>query len=552
MSDWIQNVEKEMKEKGTVGAFTKQAKNSGMSVQDFAMKVKKNPSDYSETTRKRAQFALNMEKISKKNKMEKGGSTFAEGGEIYKKGDTVLLQDGNTKKTATVVSDGIDSENRVRVRPQGFPFDMSISTIENDRVYIIKKMEKGGTTQGYNDKLNEDLGTRLGRESGYSQSLKDRRDESKGANKNLGRRAYGSVGSMDTDDRINYTRDNILQKGFQFAKGGVIEERVYAIDMRADMYGDESFFTYNQFKRYADDLSDDEFMDEAETQGLVWSSMDGYIMSNEYNEKGAVDNLVERQITVKMMVAKEYVNPDFLAKGGEISEAKLKKMLKDDDVSWSSNKEFFEIAHNHGWDYDDDEEIFVPMKTYNEGSYSDKDDDEYKKGGKIKVVEKSEDGMVWGRSFPQGEGRAYQRAKDRIESLGKKFDKVMIDGKEISLKEFHNLEEKFDNQSFARGGSVAGKIDKDRYVKLRREKDKEIAKLKKEKGVLRKDFKEAEDQAETFYKSSKKELDRAIECEETTDKLIKNSSSPSKSEDNQTLLIGGIAGILFGAFLIGR
>ena len=160
--------------------------------------------------------------------------------------------------------------------------------------------------------------------------------------------------------------------------------------------------------------------------------------------------------------------------------------------------------------------------------------------------------MVWGRSFPQGEGRAYQRAKDRIESLGKKFDKVMIDGKEISLKEFHNLEEKFDNQSFARGGSVAGKIDKDRYVKLRREKDKEIAKLKKEKGVLRKDFKEAEDQAETFYKSSKKELDRAIECEETTDKLIKNSSSPSKSEDNQTLLIGGIAGILFGAFLIGR
>jgi len=76
--------------------------------------------------------------------MEKGGSTFAEGGEIYKKGDTVLLQDGNTKKTATVVSDGIDSENRVRVRPQGFPFDMSISTIENDRVYIIKKMEKGG------------------------------------------------------------------------------------------------------------------------------------------------------------------------------------------------------------------------------------------------------------------------------------------------------------------------------------------------------------------------------------------------------------------------
>ena len=106
----------------------------------------------------------------------------------------------------------------------------------------------------------------------------------------------------------------------KFAKGGTIEERVYAIDMRADMYADEGFFTYNQFKRYADELSDDEFMDEAETQGLVWSSMDGYIMSNEYNEQGAVDNLVERQIPVKMMAAKEYVNPDFLEKGGSVKE----------------------------------------------------------------------------------------------------------------------------------------------------------------------------------------------------------------------------------------
>ena len=50
-------------------------------------------------------------------------------------------------------------------------------------------------------------------------------------------------------------------------------------------------------------------MDEAETQGLVWSSYDGYIMSNEYNEQGAVDNLVARKIPVQMMVAEEYINP---------------------------------------------------------------------------------------------------------------------------------------------------------------------------------------------------------------------------------------------------
>ena len=116
------------------------------------------------------------------------------------------------------------------------------------------------------------------------------------------------------DKAISQIGKNLTDK--KYAKGGVIEERVYALDMRADMYQDEGFFTYNQFKRYADELSDDDFMDEAENQGLVWSSMDNYMWSNEYNENG--DNLVERKISVEMRKADEYVNPDFLAKGGEI------------------------------------------------------------------------------------------------------------------------------------------------------------------------------------------------------------------------------------------
>lgn len=58
----------------------------------------------------------------------------------FKKGDTVLLQDGSVKRTAKVVVDGVDSQNRVRVRPEGIPMDMSISIIKNDRVYIIGKV----------------------------------------------------------------------------------------------------------------------------------------------------------------------------------------------------------------------------------------------------------------------------------------------------------------------------------------------------------------------------------------------------------------------------
>ena len=51
--------------------------------------------------------------------------------------------------------------------------------------------------QGYNARLDESLGMRDGKESSKSQSLKSRRDESKGENKKLGRRAYSSVKTMD-------------------------------------------------------------------------------------------------------------------------------------------------------------------------------------------------------------------------------------------------------------------------------------------------------------------------------------------------------------------
>ena len=75
----------------------------------------------------------------------------------------------------------------------------------------------------------------------------------------------------------------------------------------------------------------------------------------------------------------------------------------------------------------------------------------------------------------------------------------------------------------ARGGSVEGKIDRDRYVKLRRDKEKEIKKLKKEKGVLRKEAKD---------------------CDKTG-----VMPKVSKNENQEVMLLSAIAGIFFGAFL---
>jgi hypothetical protein len=55
----------------------------------------------------------------------------------YKKGDRVTMQDGSIKRGGTVVKDGIDSKGRVRVRPDGIPMEMSISTEVNNTCYII-------------------------------------------------------------------------------------------------------------------------------------------------------------------------------------------------------------------------------------------------------------------------------------------------------------------------------------------------------------------------------------------------------------------------------
>ena len=59
------------------------------------------------------------------------------------------------------------------------------------------KKAHGGKTQGYDDRLDESLSMRDGADSTKEQSRKDRRDESAGMEKSMGRRKYASVGTMD-------------------------------------------------------------------------------------------------------------------------------------------------------------------------------------------------------------------------------------------------------------------------------------------------------------------------------------------------------------------
>ena len=53
--------------------------------------------------------------------------------------------------------------------------------------------------QGYNDRMDESMGMSNGKESSMKQSMKDRRDESKGMEKSMGNRAYSRVQTMGAE-----------------------------------------------------------------------------------------------------------------------------------------------------------------------------------------------------------------------------------------------------------------------------------------------------------------------------------------------------------------
>ena len=92
----------------------------------------------------------------------------------------------------------------------------------------------GGKTQGYNDKLDESLGSRHGAGRSKEQSRKDRRDESEAMEKSMGRRKYAAVGTMDMGDRMmahggTTGRETITYKVYNM-KGDVIRSGDSIVD----------------------------------------------------------------------------------------------------------------------------------------------------------------------------------------------------------------------------------------------------------------------------------------------------------------------------------
>ena len=206
---WIQSTVKEMEKKGTVGLFTKKAKRRDMTPKQFMKEVLTHPEDYDLKTRREAQWMANVT-----------GDKYEWGGKV---------------DTGVGVSDTLN------------------------KAY---EYAKGGTMkkQGYDDKLDESLSMRKGKASTKKQTDKDRRDESKGMEKAMGRRAYASVGTMDKGRR---KMDEGGKLGIAWQNRNDIDYFSVDVDTEEEQYRDLEFKDYDSaLAKYKQITSKDEYKGE--------------------------------------------------------------------------------------------------------------------------------------------------------------------------------------------------------------------------------------------------------------------------------------------------
>ena len=142
--------------------------------------------------------------VSTMDKMAKGGR--------IKVGDAVISMKDNFPKT---IGMGKRETGIVQDLIKGDDGDVAVVDASNGRIVyakaknletldtLIRDLEKGGMmkSQGYNDKLDDSLGSSNGKRSKKQQNYKDRRDESEAMAKKGGRRKYSRVKTMDKGNR---------------------------------------------------------------------------------------------------------------------------------------------------------------------------------------------------------------------------------------------------------------------------------------------------------------------------------------------------------------
>ena len=144
------------------------------------------------TTKGKTQRASNLKKrISRLEKKAGGGLATNDLG----------LRNRPEKKAVRAMKKGAGKSVAAKVKRTSVPYNkknMDLPPSRREGV-SIKGYKRGDFVQGYDDKLDESLGAR--HPGKKTQSLKSRRDESKGAEKAAGKRAYAAVKTMDKGTR---------------------------------------------------------------------------------------------------------------------------------------------------------------------------------------------------------------------------------------------------------------------------------------------------------------------------------------------------------------
>jgi len=125
------------------------------------------------------------------------------------------------------------------------------------KVYRMQqgKMAMGGKMQGYNDRLDESLSERNNKISKMNASFKARRDESKGENKSVSKRAYSAVKTMDKMAAGGkFELPHQLDKYFTKPAGTIEVEMSKLIPIRARKSGIENAEMYMK-KAYDGEMS---------------------------------------------------------------------------------------------------------------------------------------------------------------------------------------------------------------------------------------------------------------------------------------------------------
>jgi hypothetical protein len=125
------------------------------------------------------------------------------------------------------------------------------------KVYRMQqgKMAMGGKMQGYNDRLDESLAERNDKITKMNATFKERRNESKGENKALGKRPYSSVSTMDkmaSGGKIELPHE--LDRYFTKPAGTIEVEISKLIPIRARKSGIENAEVYMK-KAYDGEMS---------------------------------------------------------------------------------------------------------------------------------------------------------------------------------------------------------------------------------------------------------------------------------------------------------